>query len=66
MTEPSDRDVAPLDEPVVAPPVLDGAQELQAEAQAAIESGEVDLSDPRHGGPSVAEEPARSEPPETR
>jgi hypothetical protein len=35
---------------------MDGAQELQAEAEAAIESGEVDLTDTRRGGPSVAEE----------
>ena len=43
-------------EPVVEPPVMDGAQELQAEAEAAIESGEVDLSDTRRGGPAVVEE----------
>jgi hypothetical protein len=58
MTEPTDRDLDPPDEPVVEPPVMDGAQELQAEAAAAIESGEVDLSDPRHGGPSVVDGPA--------
>ena len=56
MTEPTDRDLDPLDEPVEAPPVMDGAQELQAEAEAAIESGEVDLTDTRRGGPSAAEE----------
>jgi hypothetical protein len=49
----SDQD----DEPVVQPPVMDGAQELQAEAEAAVESGEVDLSDTRRSGPSVVEEP---------
>ena len=58
MTEPTDRDLDPLDEPVVDTPVLDGAKELQAEAEAAIESGEVDLSDTRHGGPSVVDGPA--------
>ena len=58
MTEPTDRDLDPHDEPVVEdPPVMDGAQELQAEAKAAIESGEVDLSDTRRGGPAVVEEP---------
>jgi hypothetical protein len=56
MTEPADRDRDPLDEPVVEPPVMDGAQELQAEAEAAVESGEVDVTDTRRGGPSVAEE----------
>ena len=58
MTEPTDRDPDPVDEPVVeAPPVMDGAEELQAEAEAAIESGEVDLTDTRRGGPSVVGEP---------
>lgn len=61
MTEPTDRDLDPLDEPVVDPPVMDGAQELQAEAEAAIESGEVDLSDTRRGGPSVVEERGRED-----
>ncbi len=60
MTEPSDRDLDPLDEPMVEPPVMDGAQELQAEAEAAIESGEVDVTDTRRGGPSVVEERRRS------
>jgi hypothetical protein len=36
---------------------MDGAQELQAEAEAAIEAGEVDPADTRRGGPSVVEEP---------
>jgi hypothetical protein len=63
---PRPQGVETTDEHVVDTPVLDGAAELQAEAAAAVESGEVDLSDPRHGGPSVAEEPARSERPETR
>ena len=57
MTEPTDRDLDPVDEPVVEPPVMDGAQELKAEAEAAIESGEVDLTDTRHGGPSVVDKP---------
>ena len=43
-------------EPGVEPPVMDGAQERQAEAEAAIESGEVDLSDTRRGGPTDVEE----------
>ena len=61
MTEPVDRNPDVLDEPVVDTPVLDGARELQAEAEAAVESGEVDLSDTRHGGPSVVEEPVDRE-----
>ena len=61
MTEPIDRDPDVIDVPVVDPPVMDGAEELQAEAEAAVESGEVDLSDTRHGGPSVVEEPVDRE-----
>ncbi len=61
MTEPTDRDSDPVDEHAVEPPVMDGAQELQAEADAAIESGEVDLTDTRRGGPSVVEEPGRED-----
>ena len=57
MTEPTDRDSDSVDEHPVEPPVMDGAQELRAEADAAIESGEVDLTDTRRGGPSVVEEP---------
>jgi hypothetical protein len=56
MTEPIDRGPDVIDVPVVDPPVMDGAEELQAEAEAAIESGEVDLTDPRHGGPSGVDE----------
>ena len=54
----------PIGETVDAP-VMDGAEELQAEAAEAIESGEVDLSDPRHCGPSVVDEetgPGRAKP----
>jgi hypothetical protein len=61
MTEPTHRDPDRLDEPVVDPPVLDGARELQAEAEAAIASGEVEPSGTRHGGPSVVEEPVDRE-----
>ena len=62
MTEPTDRDPDPHDEPVVEdPPVMDGAQELQAEAAAAVESGEVDLTDTRRGGPSVVEQHGRQD-----
>ena len=61
MTEPIDRDPHVIDVPVVDPPVMDGAEELQAEAEAAIESGEVELSDHRLGGPSVVEEPVDRE-----
>ena len=53
-----DQDAEPV---VEAPPVMDGAQELQAEAEAAIESGEVDTTDTRRGGPSVAEERGRGD-----
>ncbi len=35
---------------------MDGAEELRAEAEAAVEAGEVDLTDTRRGGPSVVEE----------
>lgn len=61
MTEPIDRDPQVIDVPMVDPPVMDGAEELQAEAEAAIASGEVDLSDTRRGGPSVVEEPGDRE-----
>ena len=71
MTEGTDRPAEPADEvPVrhvhppqpaeeetIDAPVLDGAEELQAEAEAAVESGEVDLSDTRLGGPTVVDEP---------
>ena len=46
------------DEPLVDPPVLDGARELQAEAEAAIASGEVEPTGTRHGDPSTFEEPS--------
>jgi hypothetical protein len=48
-------------EPTIDAPVLDGAEELRQEAEAAVESGEVDLSDTRHGGPSVVEKPVVTE-----
>ncbi len=71
MTERTDRPGDPADEvPVrhvhppqpaeaetIDSPVLDGADELQAEAEAAVESGEVDVSDTRLGGPTVVDEP---------
>ena len=42
-------------------PVLDGAEELRQEAQDAVESGKVDLSDTRHGGPSTVDKPVVTE-----
>ena len=58
MPERADHTPDPPDEPTLDAPVMDGADELRAEAEAAIESGEVDLTDTRRGGPSVVEEPA--------
>jgi len=48
-------------EATIDTPVLDGAEELRQEAEAAVESGEVDLSDTSHGGPSVVEKPVVTE-----
>ncbi|MEP6760066.1 MAG: hypothetical protein ABJA93_01710 [Sporichthyaceae bacterium] len=57
MTEPIDHDPDVLGEPVVDAPVMDGAEELRAEAAEAVTSGEVDPTDTRHGGTLVVEEP---------
>jgi hypothetical protein len=63
------RTVSPppaMGEERIEAPVMDGAAELRVEAAEAIESGEVDLTDPRHGGPSVVEEDPGSEGREAR
>ena len=57
MTERTDHTQDPPDEPTLVTPVMDGAAELQAEADAAVEAGEVDLTDKTYGGPPVPEEP---------
>ena len=61
MTERTDHTPDPPDEETIDSPVMEGAEELRAEADAAVQSGEVDLSDPNHGGPSVIEEPVVTE-----
>lgn len=52
----ANRDPDMIGEPMVVAPVMDGAEELQAEAAEAVASGEVDPTDTRHGGPPLAEE----------
>ena len=47
----------PSAEETIDAPVLEGAEDLQAEAEAAVASGEVDPSDTRLGGPTVVDEP---------
>jgi hypothetical protein len=56
MTERTDHTPDRPDEDTVDAPVMDGADELRAEADAAVEAGEVDLTDTSHGGPTVVEE----------
>ena len=56
MTERTDHTPEPADEETLDTPVMDGADELLAEADAAVESGQVDLNDTTHGGPTVVEE----------
>jgi len=57
MTERTDHTPDPPDEPTLDHPVMDGAEELRAEAAEAVASGEVDLTDTRHGGPPLVDEP---------
>jgi len=59
MTERTDHTPEPADEETLDTPVMDGADELLAEADAAVESGRVDLTDTSHGGPTVVEEERR-------
>ena len=61
MSERTDHTPDPPGEETLDTPMMDGAQELRDEADAAVEAGEVDLSDPSHGGPSVIEEPVVTE-----
>ena len=61
MTERADHTPDTPGEETLDTPVMDGAEELRAEAEAAIEAGEVDLSDTRRGGPSGVEEPVAPE-----
>jgi hypothetical protein len=56
MTERTDHTPVPPDEEALDTPVMDGAEELRAEADAAVASGKVDLTDTSHGGPTVVEE----------
>ena len=56
MTERTDHTPEPADEETLDTPVMDGASELRAEADAAVEAGEVDLTDTTHGAPTVVEE----------
>ena len=55
MTERTDHSPDVPGEETLDRPVMDGAEELRAEAQEAVESGKVDLTDTRHGGPSVVQ-----------
>jgi hypothetical protein len=61
MTERTDHTPDDPNEATLDTPMMDGAQELRDEADAAVESGEVDLSDPNHGGPSVIDKPVVTE-----
>lgn len=61
MTERADHTPEAPGEATIDTPVLDGAEELQAEAAAAVESGTVDPTDTRYGGPTVVEETDRRE-----
>ena len=56
MTERTDHTPEPADEETLDTPVKDGTDELRAEADAAVESGQVDLSDTTHRGPTMVEE----------
>ena len=61
MTERTDHTPEPADEETLDTPVMDGADALRAEADAAVEAGEVDLTDTSHGGPTVVDKPAATE-----
>ena len=58
MTERTDHTSEPPEEPTLVTPVMDGAAELRAEADAAVEAGEVDLPT----RPTAAHRSARSLP----